>query len=140
MKHAPRFATLAVFGIFCALVIAAGTAPALSFSASHTSSVTANGKAGLEACRSQAQDQRRECVANALDTVANQLRRRPDYIDARDTFRSTASTVRSSATNTTAASAVQAAKSQLLRATGHAAPHHAELAQVMDTARSVLRS
>jgi hypothetical protein len=95
-----------------------------------------------EGCRSPefTEKEKIDCIARVLDQVANELRRKPGYRRETRIFRNTANAVRQSATVEEAVAAVDEGKRELLRSDGTQPAQARELAQVMDNARSVLRS
>ncbi len=111
-----------------------------AFDSGFTNRAVADGNARLEACRSVQKPKRFDCVSDALNSVASKISRKPDYRPAARIFRNAAAKVKSSKVYRKASAALNAAKKSLLRATGQARPHYKKLAQLMDKAKSVLRS
>jgi hypothetical protein len=106
------------------------------------SGVVARARERMEACRSPdlPDSEQIECVSRVLDKVANELRTKPGMRRDQRVFRATASAVRQSSSPSEAVAAVEQGRSELLRSDGTQQAEARELAQVMDAARSVLRS
>ncbi len=111
-----------------------------AFDSGFTNRAVADGNARLEACRAVEKAKRNGCVSDALNAVARKISGKPDYRPAARIFRDAAAKVKATKVYRKAAAALNAAKKSLLRATGQARPHYKTLAQLMDKAKSVLRS
>lgn len=115
---------------------------AWAVSSDFTASLRSGAQSGLEGCRSKPDAELHNCVATQLNNAADRMARwsGQHYRAAQRAFRAAATSVQSATTTAVAVAAVATAKAELQRATGEVAPHYNELSQVMDTARSVLRS